>query len=303
MTHRDRPWPVRLYRRALAFYPTPYRERFGPEMEQVFQQQWQDACRRDGPWEQGRLLLRTITDLLVTSAQQRLARWTPFRFMKRSFLSNWRFGSSVVGGLLVAACVLGLTAAVSFALPKTYMSSTRLLIRMVVETRPAHEPPRDNFLMQTEQEVIQSKVVLYNAMDRADLAEAWSPVYLGQGSLKPAEMLEILRDKLEVRQFRNTQMVEIRVYDQDRDMAAQIANAIAEAYLEYRTEVAPTPGLRPSVVDMAEAPLRPVRPNIPLNLFLGFLAAGGLGLISGLTMWVLLGRPSRTLPAPTVASA
>ena len=296
--------PVRLYRRALYFYPRRYRERFGIEMEQVFRQQWAEVRIRDNPWEQVLLVLRTITDLLVTSFQQRLATLTPFRSMKSSFLSNWRLGCSLVGGVLVAAAVLGLTAAISLGLPKTYMSSTKLLLRMVVETKPPTESQSGISAMQTEMEIIRSAVVLHNALDRADAAGVWSRTYLVQGTLKPAEMIEILRDKLEVRQFRNTQVIEVRVYDQDREMAARMANAIAEAYLEYRTEGAPNHGLRPSVVDMAEPSLRPVRPNIPLNLFVGLLSAGVLGVFSGTMIWFLLRRPpSRPLSPPLAASA
>jgi len=296
--------PVRLYRRALRLYPAGYRERFGPEMVQVFSQQWQSVCHSDSEWEPFRLILRTLTDLLITSFQQRLATLTPFRSMKRSFLSNWRLSCSLVGGLLVAAAVFGLAVAVSLALPKTYLSSSRLLLRMIVETRPANESTSNISVMQTEMEIIQSALVLHKALDRAGAAEAWSPTYLVQGTLKPAEMTEILRDKLEVRQFRNTQMVEIRVYDRDREMAARLANAIAEAYLEYRAEGAPNHGLRPAVVDMAEPGLRPVRPNIPLNLFVGLLSAGVLGVISGTLIWFLLRRPpSHPLSPPLAAGA
>jgi len=80
----------------------------------------------------------------------------------------------------------------------------------------------DPFFVQTEFELIKSRQILGKAAEKLNLPDT-------------NETYEQLVDKLEVGQFKNTSIVEIRAKDADPAKAAQIANAVAKAYEDYRT--------------------------------------------------------------------
>jgi len=81
-------------------------------------------------------------------------------------------------------------------------------------------------------------------------------------------------------------VVDITVYDEDRNEAARIANAIADSYCEHHqpaasdnSTAASAPGV--GIVDRATPGHSPVRPNKPLNITLGVLMGILLGSIFG----------------------
>jgi capsular polysaccharide biosynthesis protein len=291
---------VRLYRFALIAYPKSYRRRFAPEMEQVFREQWREVQSRGHALEILVFLIRTSGDLLLSSLCERLTTVSKHSTMKSPSSSLAPLAWSLAGGAVVALAILALVTSVTLALPKTYLSSARVLLN-VSEGSPQ---PADASAIETELEVIRSSQVLRQAALRAHLAERWSPIYLGQGTLQPVEIVEILRDKLEVRQFRNTRMAEIRVYDRDREMAADVANAIAGGYAELQVGSPEASRQRAMVVDVAEPGLKPIRPNVPLNVFVGLLAGGVLGLGTAGVLWRFLRISSKNRPTrPSVATS
>jgi capsular polysaccharide biosynthesis protein len=291
---------VRLYRFALIAYPKSYRRRFAPEMEQVFREQWRDVRSGGSTLEVLVFLLRTAGDLLLSSLSERLSTLSKHPTMKNSSSSLAPLAWSLAGGAVVAVVVLALVTSVTLALPKIYMSSARVLLN-VGEGAPQ---PADISAIATELEVIQSSQVLRQAALRAHLAERWSPIYLGQGTLHPAEIVEILRDKLEVHQFRNTRMAEIRVYDRDRQIAADVANAIAGSYAEFQVGSPEASRQRGMVVDAADLGLKPIRPNVRLNVFVGLVVGCLLGLGTAGALWRFLRKSSRKgQPSPSVATS
>lgn len=159
---------------------------------------------------------------------------------KLHFLDYWRIiriRKTVI--IAVFLLVVITTTVVTYLLPETFMSSTRIKVEKEAADVPllgqivASGPP-DPFFLQTEFEVIQSKTNLYKVIDELDLNTRWSPEYLSQGTLKSQETFEILRNKIDVRQFRNTTMIEIRVYSRNKAEASEIANKIAEVYRDNR---------------------------------------------------------------------
>lgn len=159
---------------------------------------------------------------------------------KLHFLDYWRIiriRKTVI--IAVFLLVVITTTVVTYMLPETYMSSTRIKVEKEAADVPllgqmAAQGPPDMFFLQTEFEVIQSKTNLYQVIDDLSLNQRWSKEHLTQGTLKTPETFEILKDMLDVRQFRNTTMIEIRVYSKNKAEAAEIANKIADVYKESR---------------------------------------------------------------------
>lgn len=159
---------------------------------------------------------------------------------KLHFLDYWRIiriRKTVI--IAVFLLVVITTTVVTYMLPPTYMSYTRIKVEkdkadigLIGQMMPSGPP--DPFFLQTEFEVIQSKTNLYKVIEDLNLNQEWSKEHLAAGTLKTPETFEILKNKIDVRQYRNTTMIEIRVYSRDKDEAARIANAIARVYKDNR---------------------------------------------------------------------
>lgn len=104
---------------------------------------------------------------------------------------------------------------------------------------------------QTQRQVISSRTVAAAAL--AELGLADDPVFLGIGDLSKAERadamkdidpVERLRELIEVREVHDSRVLNIRIEYPDAETAADIANAVADAYLEYVTGERETSGVR-----------------------------------------------------------
>lgn len=215
---------IRSYRWALRLYPRAYRDRFGTEMEQVFREQWRRTQRLHSPMARGIFLLKTTGDLLLTSFQQRLISLRSSLSMKQplSPLSRliWSLGAGVpVAGLILAGAVL-----LTLAMPSTYQSSAKVMVRQHAETY-------DPGMLQAELDLVLSTENLRSVAEKLSLSDRWSDIYLGShGTLPWPEVEEILRTKILLRQIRNTLLVDIQVQDRDPQLASDIANALANGY-------------------------------------------------------------------------
>lgn len=294
---------VRAYRKALCLYPSAYRNRFAIEMEQVFREQWREVRARGSSLETCGFLFWSAGELLLTSCRERIAALRKRPSMKKPSTSFARLGWSLAGGAAVTAAILALVIGVTLAIPKTYLSTARVILHGTEGMTKASDP----FVVQTELERLKSMEVLHRVAERADLAERWSPIYRpGNRALQLNEIVAILHQRLEVRPIRYTAVAEIRVYDRDRQLAADLANAVAESYLALP---AGGPGIsshRGSLIDLADPGLKPVRPNIPLNVFLGLAAGGVVGMGAAGVLWLILRKVSKpradsTSPAPSHA--
>src|SRR5262245_28500559 len=99
---------------------------------------------------------------------------------KLHFLDYWRIiriRKTVI--IAVFLLVVITTTVVTYMLPETYMSYTRIQVEKEQTDIPAmgqYMPsgPPDPFFLQTEFEVIQSKTNLYRVIDSLKLNEVWS---------------------------------------------------------------------------------------------------------------------------------
>lgn len=91
----------------------------------------------------------------------------------------------------------------------------------------------DPYFIATEFRVLRSHMILDKVIDDLKLNRIY-----GERNKVPEISLEaaykILSRNIDVKQDRNTSLIEISAYDQDKNLAAQIANRVASFYKEYR---------------------------------------------------------------------
>jgi serine/threonine protein kinase/capsular polysaccharide biosynthesis protein len=177
--------------------------------------------------------------------------------------------------------VFGASAVLTFILPESFMSMARLRVLAAApkSLSPGASGTYDPYLIETECQIIQSQAILEPAIIALGLNEKWGKKFAGGQALNTSESLGLLQTRLEVRPVRNASIIDIRVFSDERDEAAAIANKIAEIEQE-RVASAGSGGLI-EIIERASPAWRPVRPNKPLNLFLGAVAGLLLGVIAG----------------------
>ncbi len=159
---------------------------------------------------------------------------------KLHFLDYWRIiriRKTVI--IAVMLLVVITTTVVTYFLPEYYMSTVRLTVdRDASDVSGVGGQQNyfgyDPYFILTEFEKIQSKNVLYEVIERLKLNERWAKDYGGGEKLKTTETFTILRSLMDVRQSRNTSLIEIRLFSRDPKEAAEIANAVADVYREVR---------------------------------------------------------------------
>jgi capsular exopolysaccharide synthesis family protein len=162
---------------------------------------------------------------------------------KLHFLDYWRIiriRKTVI--LAVFLLVVITTTVVTFMLPKTYMSTARIEVGkdtpdisqllQVSSLQPAYDP----YFIQTEFEKIKSQRVLFKVIEDLHLTTEWAKRF-NRESLSVNDAYKMLLDRVDLRQSRNTSLIEIRAYSDKTTEAANIANKIAEVYRETRQDV------------------------------------------------------------------
>lgn len=175
--------------------------------------------------------------------------------------------------LIVALAVFGASAAFTFMMQKTYAGTARVqwpgLPALVIPTAEAVPP---------QMAAAQSEPVLTQAALALNLNKLYGKRIRIDGDLKTWESVTLLKQRMEISPVSETNAMDIRVYDDDNEQAAKIANRIADVFCA--SPAAATGGVHPVVATRAQVETKPVRPNVPLNLALGAFA----GLIFGLAL-------------------
>jgi uncharacterized protein involved in exopolysaccharide biosynthesis len=177
----------------------------------------------------------------------RLPRMSPARAFATVFLAVFLF-------------IFLSSALVTFVLPETYRTTAR-----VVAPDPAHL------------QLFQSTELLKEVSQQLNLPEALAARYGENKPLEEKRVEELLRRSVQVRRLPGTDLIEIRVYGRSPAECAQLANEIAETGARQARHGSGS--IR--IVDPAVPPLRPSRPNKPLNLALGALVGILLGTMAG----------------------
>ena len=157
------------------------------------------------------------------------------------FLDYWRIirirKAIIITVFLITAIV---ATAVTFLLPESYASTARIRIEpdTISDIRGVGgEVPYaayDPYFIQTEFEIIQDRVVLGKVIETLNLNVEWGKKYFGGETLKTPETMEFLKKRMSLMPVRNTKLIGITVYSEDKNEAARLANVIAETYRDYR---------------------------------------------------------------------
>lgn len=160
--------------------------------------------------------------------------------VKLHFLDYWRvirvhwvlIGLAFLLTLLTAAIV-------TFFQPREYMASNFIEVRSTAENPrifstggDANMPIHDPQLAPTVFQVIQRTGILYPVIEDLGLQDKWSH----GGRLTREQAYNILRSKLQVDEIRNTDLLQVSVYDTNPQEAADIANKIVAVYQDKRVE-------------------------------------------------------------------
>jgi capsular exopolysaccharide synthesis family protein len=160
------------------------------------------------------------------------------------FLDYWRIirirKAIIITVFLITAII---ATAVTLLLPESYASTAQIRIEPDIvsdiagvgggNTYTAYDP----YFIQTEFEVIQDRVVLGKVIEALNLNVEWGKRYFGGETLKTSESMEFLRRRMSLNPVRNTKLIGITVFSEDKNEAVRLANAIAEAYRDYRLNI------------------------------------------------------------------
>jgi capsular exopolysaccharide synthesis family protein len=162
---------------------------------------------------------------------------------KLHFLDYWRIirirKAIIITVFLITAII---ATVVTLMLPESYSSTARIKveqegtdIQSMGGGYSAADRPYDPFFLQTTFEIIGSEVVLSNVINGPlNLNEEWGKKYFNGERLKTTETMELLKQRMHLDTVRNTKLIAITVYSDDKDEAARLANAIATGYQDYR---------------------------------------------------------------------
>jgi len=159
--------------------------------------------------------------------------------VKLHFLDYWRVIKLRFGLILLVFFLVMVTAGVVIKfLPKEYLSTATMEVKQD-NSGPMQLPfggngrqGYDPQFVATQFQILQKTEILYPVIERLKLTEDYSAT---GGRLPLAHAYAKLRNSMNLKEVRNTSLIEIGVYDTDAQRAANIANTIAVVYQEKRT--------------------------------------------------------------------
>lgn len=196
---------------------------------------------------------------------------------------------------------------VTWMLPEMFVSATQVVVQPDASEvfNPTNAtgsvPDYDPIFLQTQMHVITSEAVLTRVVDELDLISVWGKKYSTGHKLKASECVALLKARLDVRRVRNTKIITIRVYSGSPQESATLANSVVQAYQIWRTDYLsrhiPNAGsaLQSSVevLEKAIPAVKPIRPNIPLNVAVSMVMGAMFGILLALLVYLLQWRAYR----------
>lgn len=159
------------------------------------------------------------------------------------FLDYWRVIRSRKEIILAVTLLVVMTGMVyTITLPPKFISQSRIQVSddtldvavFQQQVGSIYNP----YFLRTQYEIIQSRPILYRVAENLNLAKRWGEKYKSDKSqLTTTETYAILRNSLRVDQYRDTSLIAVSAVRDDKNEAAEIANAVAEVYKAYRLEL------------------------------------------------------------------
>ena len=159
--------------------------------------------------------------------------------VKVHFLDYWRIVRVRWPLVLLAFLLVFITAAVvTYFQPREYQSSVFIEVKSTSENPrifggDSNQPMHDPQLAPTVFQVVQRTGILYPVIDQLQLQDKWAQ---GGQPLSREVAYQILRGKLNVEEVRNTDLLQISVFDPNPQEAADIANKIVAVYQDKRID-------------------------------------------------------------------
>jgi polysaccharide biosynthesis transport protein len=158
------------------------------------------------------------------------------------FLDYWRIIR--VRKLVIMAVfllVVTTTTVVTLWLPKTYASKASILVQKDRRDAPGitdieQQLPFDYNFMQTQFQLIQSRLILDQVITELALHERWAKRYGRPAPYSVSDAYDLLLNRLDLRPIRNTSYIDIKAFSEVPEEAADIANKVAETYKKHREQ-------------------------------------------------------------------
>ncbi len=164
-----------------------------------------------------------------------------FSDARLQFLDYWRVVKNRKAVVFaVFLLVVLVVSTVTFMRPKIYSAAATIKVE---QERPTvsvfgdqNAPGYDPFFLRTQNEIIRSQKILLPVIKNMDLMKVWADRNRPLGANANDVAFNRLKDQVEVRPRRDTSLMDIVVYDEDGQLAAQIANRIAELFEKERLD-------------------------------------------------------------------
>jgi uncharacterized protein involved in exopolysaccharide biosynthesis len=271
----------RIYRRLLRLYPAPFRDRFAEPMLQHFRDQRRDAGQSPRSFARTRFWLGILSDVFlsvlrehISHCRQNIKTRPGILTMKR--IPSFRFLFFAFLIPIMAIIIVG-----TLGQPRRFTATSRIVINKTGLSF-AYDP----YFLQTQFEFIKSNPLLTKVVTQLGLAKTMAERYRIKGPLSDAGAAQLLRNQIEILQYRDTELIEVRVVCESPAEAAAVANKIVEI---YKAESALA---RVDLVDGAIQPTRPNRPNVPFELAIGLLVNAIFSALASAVIRLLLRKPS-----------
>ena len=233
----------KVYGWLLRAYPRTHRHSYGPAMAQLFRDQCRDAWEEEQGRGMFKLWLRVLPDLVSTSIAERIAAMNERKTMTDKLADMSRFHGTTpfvtfaTVFTVVFLIVFLASVTITFLLPEMYASTARIVLPDVPQPELASGIPSNGYdphVLQTTFEIIQSQEVLNSVIEKLNLEVRWGKTYNNGQSLNSSDTSKILTQRIRLGVIRNTQYITITAYSTDKKEAAEIANAVAQSYRNYR---------------------------------------------------------------------
>ena len=167
-------------------------------------------------------------------------RTAPTPESKTHFLDYWRIiRIRKVIILAVFLLVMITVTAVTFVMPEAFSSTARIKVDkdtpdIQLWGGGSGGQGYDPYFLTTEFEVLKSGVILDGVIADLRLNEKYAERFKQPQAFTVQQSEEVLSKELDVKQYRNTSIIEISCTNPDKQLAADIANTVARRYRDYR---------------------------------------------------------------------